>query len=125
MLFETFTGEGHSEAESASACDALESAMIAVVSDPKSRQYRDKARQIKLKLSVSKTNSTYSFYCHYIRVHAKLTTASISLMARSLRLQFAQMIGHQRLAAPGEFPAPLAGQVEPELGLVRPLQVSL
>mmetsp|Transcript_17073 Transcript_17073/g.21581 ORF Transcript_17073/g.21581 Transcript_17073/m.21581 type:complete len:97 (+) Transcript_17073:44-334(+) len=49
-LYETFTSEGHSEAESVQVCEALESAIIALISDPKSRQYRDKARQLKLKL---------------------------------------------------------------------------
>ena len=61
-LYETFTGEGHGEAESAKICDALESALYAVITDPKSRQYRDKARQIKLKLTVS-ISSNRSKYC--------------------------------------------------------------
>ena len=47
MLFETFIAEGdHSESESACAIEAIESAITAVITDPKSRQYRDKARQI-------------------------------------------------------------------------------
>ena len=46
MVFETFTGEGHSEADAAKLSESIESALTAIISDPKSRQYRDKARQI-------------------------------------------------------------------------------
>ena len=52
MVFETFTAEGHNEADAAKASESIESALTAIISDPKSRQYRDKARQIQLKLKV-------------------------------------------------------------------------
>jgi len=46
MLFETFVSEGHDEAESAMASELIENGIFALIEDPKSRQFRDKARQI-------------------------------------------------------------------------------
>ena len=50
MLFEAFTAEGTSNEEAATACEKIEDAITAGIIDPKSRQYREKARQIQLKL---------------------------------------------------------------------------
>ena len=61
MLFEAFTAEGSSNEEAASACERIEDAVTAGIKDPKSRQYRDKARQIQLKLKVSCSNSEKRF----------------------------------------------------------------
>lgn len=55
MLFETFIQESgdHSEKDAARAAESIEDAVSASIKDPKSRQYRDKVRQIQLKLKVS------------------------------------------------------------------------
>ena len=54
MLFDVFTSEGHSEAESVQVCVSIEKAVSYNIKDFNSRQYREKVNKIQLKLKVSR-----------------------------------------------------------------------